>query len=465
MTSRSAEGDLFHLCDRFGGRLSGTENADAAGRWLVGLLSDLGLERVGMEPYTLSDPWIPEHESAECTEPARFRLRVAAVPGSRAISVSDAPLRAVRLGSRDPDPGSAIALLPTSESPHAGAIDERPLRSAVTLAAEAGFRALLIQSPLPRRGRFREVLGSYGPLPLPVAMIVREDFDRLARLSARAPVKLKLRLAIGEEALAGSFNVVGEIRGSELPEEVVLLGAHYDSWDLATGAHDNAVNVALLLEVARGFREAGLTPRRTLRFVLFSGEEQDRQGSAAYVRRHEAELDEHVYALFFDLGGARINGFYFNERREVAAVFEEALLPFPEFRRSLFLNTVYSGTDNLDFLLEGLPTAVASTTLEGFREVYHSEIDLPEAVDGMVLRRNVALASTVAWHLGSRKERPSRRLSPAETLKLVGRFGVQRQIEGSWRWDRLLGQQGEGVRAGTTKPEGGRAELPASSSD
>lgn len=462
MTSRGAEDDLFFLCDRFGGRLSGSESADAAGRWLARRLSEAGLERVGLESFALSNPWIPVRESAECTEPVRFRLRVAAVPGSRAFPASRAPLRAVALESRDTDPGAAVALISTPESSHAGEIDPIPLRESVTRAAQAGFRALLIQSPLARQGLFRKVLGSYGPLPLPVAVVGREEFGRLTRLSARSPVMVKLDLEVTEAEFAGSFNVVGDIRGSDLPEEVLLLGAHYDSWDLATGAQDNAVNVALLLDVARGFRELGLTPRRTLRLVLFAGEEQDRQGSAAYVRRHEAELDEHVFALFFDLGGAPINGFFFNERREVAAVFEDALRPFPEFRRWMPLNPVYSGTDNLDFLLEGVPTSVASTNLEGFASAYHSALDLPETVDPQTLRRNVALVSAVVWHLANRPARPSRRQSPAETLKLVGRFGIRPQIEGSWRWDRLLRQQGEGARVVPTKRAGESSEGRAS---
>ncbi len=435
--SSDAEKDLFDLCDRFEGRVSGSQGCEAAGWWLVRRLRESGLGSVQAESFPLVDPWIPGREDAECTDPVAFSVRVAAVPGSPPTPDPESPLRVVPLAGTDGDPGSAVALFATPLLPSAAKVDVKVLREAVSQAAKAGFRALLIQSALPGRTLYRLRVAPSGGLPLPVAVAAREDFERLVRLSAASPVRVRLRLEPSREKPADGLNVVGEIRGSEVPEEIVLLGAHYDAWSPGAGAQDNAVNVALVVDVARGFRELGLTPRRTVRFVLFSGEEQDRQGSAAYVREHEKELDRHALAVFFDLGGGRIDGFYFNERRELAWLFIEAMEPFPAFRHFKPLNQVYSGTDNLDFLLAGVPNVVAAADLAPYAPVYHSELDLPGTVEPQTLRRNVAFASALAWQLANRAERPAGRQGPAETRALVQRFGVGRQIEGTWREDRL----------------------------
>jgi hypothetical protein len=437
LASSEAEKDLFDLCDRFEDRVSGSRGSEAAGWWLVRRLREAGLDTVQAESFPLAEPWIPGREEAECTDPVAFPVRVAAVPGSPETPSPELPLRVAPLAGPDADPGSAVALFATPRLPSAGQVDVKALREAVSQAARAGYRALLIQSALPGRTLFRVRVAPLGGLPLPVAIAAREDFERLARLNAASPVRIRLRLEPSHEKPADGLNVVGEIRGREVPEEIVLLGAHYDAWDLGAGAQDNAVNVALVLDVARGFRELGLTPRRTVRFVLFSGEEQDRQGSAAYVDAHEAELDRHALALFFDLGGGKINGFYFNGRRELAGLFIEAMRPFPAFRSFRPLNLVYSGTDNLDFLLAGVPNVVAATDLEPYAPVYHSELDLPGAIDPQALRRNVAFASAIAWQLADRAGRPAERLGPDATRALVERLGIGREIEGTWRQDRL----------------------------
>lgn len=435
LASDEAVKDLHALCDGFEGRVSGSPGCDAAGWWLVRRMREAGLDSVQAESFPLGEAWVPGREEAECVAPVAFPVRVAAVPGSPSTPAPEAPMRVVALASGDDDPGSAIALLPTPPLPSAGEVDAAALRDAVAKAAGAGYRALLVQSALPGRTLYRVRVAKAGGLPLPVAFAAREDFDRLVRLGSSGRVEVRLRIAPSRVTHGEGVNVVGEIRGRETPEEVVLLGAHYDAWDLGAGAQDNAVNVALVLDVARGFRQLGLAPRRTLRFVLFSGEEQDRQGSAAYVRAHEAELDRHVLALFFDLGGGRIDGFYFNERRELAGVFLDAMAPFPEFRGFRPLNLVYSGSDNLDFLLAGVPNVVAATDMKKYLPVYHSDLDLPGTVDPGTLRRNVAFASAVAWQLAERAGRPAPRLDPAATRAFVERHGIAREVEGTFRGD------------------------------
>src|SRR5258708_33999426 len=149
----------------------------------------------------------------------------------------------------------------------------------------------------------------------PMLVMEREAAERALRL-LRAGKSLDLRAQIDVES-GGPYdgqNVVGEIRGAEKPEEIVLLGAHLDSWDLGTGALDNGCNAALVIDVARQIRALGLRPRRTLRFVLWNGEEQGMLGSWGYTKTHAAELDRHRISTTLDIGSGRSNCFFTNGR-------------------------------------------------------------------------------------------------------------------------------------------------------
>src|SRR5262249_15520558 len=146
---------------------------------------------------------------------------------------------------------------------------------------------------------------------IPQAVVAREDALRLARLVAANPGKVRLRLSLPNE-IGGPIeqeNVVGEIRGYAKPDEVVILAAHLDSWELGTAALDNRCNAALVIEAARAIKAMGLLPKHTIRFILFSGEEQGMVGSFAYVKSHAAELDKIRGVIIFDSGSGRVSGY------------------------------------------------------------------------------------------------------------------------------------------------------------
>jgi len=152
---------------------------------------------------------------------------------------------------------------------------------------------------------------------------------------------------------------VAEIRGRDKPQEVVLLGAHLDSWDLGTGEEDNGVNAAMVIDVARGVKQLGLAPRRSIRFVLFTGEEQGMWGSAGYVQRHTAEMDHHVAVVIFDTGSGRTTGFYLNGRGELRNTSNEARRAVAGLGTSEQVIDALDGTDNFAFILSGVPNVVA----------------------------------------------------------------------------------------------------------
>src|SRR5262249_53890547 len=148
--------------------------------------------------------------------------------------------------------------------------------------------AILLESTRPRGLLYRHpiTLGAdYAPVP--AAVISREHAERLARLAEKDEVRVRLTITNKTAPRYESKNVIAEIPGREKPDEVVLIGAHLDSWDLGTGAEDNGVNVALVIDLARAFHDLAIVPLRTLRFALFTGEEQGMLGSEAYVARHK----------------------------------------------------------------------------------------------------------------------------------------------------------------------------------
>jgi carboxypeptidase Q len=257
----------------------------------------------------------------------------------------------------------------------------------------------------------------------------REDAQRALRL-LRGGKSLTLTAQI--DLLSGgpfeSFNVIGEIRGRERPDEVVLIGAHLDSWDLGTGALDNGCNVAMVLDVARQIRASGLPPRRTIRFALWNGEEQGMLGSWAYARAHAAELDRHVMAASFDIGSGRIVGFFTNGRKEAVAAVEQALLPVAGLGPFTHVDEPVVGTDNLDFMLEGVLNLVANQEPANYGPNYHAASDTFDKVDQRQLRVNAAVTAAVTWGF-AQAEAGWKRQSRAEVEALVEGTSLKSQLE------------------------------------
>ena len=158
---------------------------------------------------------------------------------------------------------------------------------------------------------------------IPAAAVATEDAAQLHRLLQRGPVRVHFTLGCRTLPEVDSNNVVAEVRGREKPDEVVLLGAHLDSWDLADGANDDGAGVAMMMEAGRLIAQLKPAPRRTVRVVLFMNEENGSAGGLGYAATHAAELSRHVAALEADSGSARPTGIYFVTHNATAA----SLLP------------------------------------------------------------------------------------------------------------------------------------------
>ena len=454
--SSRMEADLRQLSDEIGGRLTGSAGYDRSLQWGVDAFKRAGADTVRLETYPVPVKWEPVSAMASVLSPVEFPLSVISfglapsTPGPVTAPLVDAGMGTKeefdRLGA---SAKGAIAL-----------VRSKPMRSFDDLFAEYlaapgmmqaatahGAAAVLFLSTRPRDLLYRHTI-TWGDLAsIPLAQVAREDGLRLARLveakgNGAVRVTLDIRNKIGGPWQAA--NVVAEIRGSEKPDEIVLLGAHLDAWDLGTGALDNGVNCALVTEVARAIA-AGPKPRRTVRFVLFTSEETGLLGSLGYVRKHRSELDGHVAALIHDIGDGKVLGYFTNGRTELDPAVRAALAPVAAWGADTANPEAILGTDNFDFLLEGVPNFVAIQETERYLADYHASSDTFDKVDLEQARRNAAVAAVAVLGFANAPGRPGPRQSRAQVQQLLVRSGLEKQMKVYALWSEW--ESGERGRA------------------
>ena len=171
------------------------------------------------------------------------------------------------------------------------------------------------------------------------------------------------------------YNTVGEIKGSDKPDEVVILGAHLDSWDLGTGVTDNGTGSMVVLEAARAIAQSGVKPKRTIRFILFSGEEEGLLGSTAYAAQHAAEADKIQAVLVLDNGTGMITGQALQGRKEFEQLWIDLLAPVTSLGAKTVRDANKGGTDHLSFIPYGVPGFNFDQETRGYNHTHHSQVD------------------------------------------------------------------------------------------
>jgi Zn-dependent M28 family amino/carboxypeptidase len=438
------EEDLRLLCDEVGGRPTGSMAYGAALQWGVDAFRRAKVDTVALESYDAPARWEPIGAEAEVISPFRFPLRVvsfANAPSTR--EKIKAPLVDAGSGKRADFEGlgrrarGAIALVRT-----------KPMLSFEDLFAEylagpemveaadaAGVAAILFMSTRPRDLLYRHTTTFDGTLiSIPIGMVAREQGLRLGRLLDKGE-QLVLSLEI-ENRTGGPWqpqNVVAEIRGRELPDEVVLLGAHLDSWDLGTGALDNGVNCALVVEIARAIA-AGTRPKRTARFVLFTGEENGLLGSRGYVAAHRAEMDRYDAVMIHDIGDGKILGYFTDGRPDLHPALSRVLAPVKGWGAAGLNDEAILGTDNFDFLLEGVPNLIANQETARYLPDYHAESDTLDKVDMKQARRNAAIAAVAVSGIANAPARIGKRQSRTEIEQVLAKSGIADQMKTYGLW-------------------------------
>jgi carboxypeptidase Q len=447
MGSSPMEENLRRLTDEIGGRVTGTPEMAKAVAWGVAAFRAAGID-VHTEKYPLPVTWSEGDTRFELLGPVKFAVRLKSEGWSPATPAGGIEAAVVDVGyGTDDDLSKAGAymkgaiLLVHSDigSTWADLFNEylKP-PTIIDHAVKQGAAAILWIGARERLLLYRHTNSLAGEIDkIPQAVLAREDGLRLARTVAAYPGKVRARFDMPNK-IGGPIeqeNVVGEIRGYEKPDEVVLLGAHLDSWELGTGALDNGCNAALVIEAARAIKATGLLPRRTIRFVLFSGEEQGTIGSLEYVKAHRAELDRIRAMITYDSGIGRVTGYSLGGRRDIEAGVREVLKPLESWGANNHTYDASFGTDNFDFMLEGVPTLVANQEEANYLPNYHAASDTLDKVDIRELKLHTVLAALTAWGIADRVEPLGKRLSRAELDVLVKETGLDQQLKSLGYWD------------------------------
>jgi carboxypeptidase Q len=436
--------NLEQLTDRIGGRVPGTPAIEKAIAWGVEAFHAAGADKVHTENFTIPASWSEGATAMNVVAPETFPVRVVSLAWAPALAAHQhAPI--VDLGEGTPENfasagnlSGAILLVHSGEMETWDDLFAEYLRTAgvVDRALRGNALAVAFQSTRPRDLLYRHTNSVDGTIDrIPMVLVAREDAARMARLIGSGQ-KLYADLAIPNR-VGGAIqaaNVIAEFRGEERPEEFVVLGAHLDSWDLGTGALDNGCNAALVIDALRAVKTSGLRPKRSIRFILFSGEEEGLLGSHAYVVAHRAELDKAAGVVIFDEGTGQVTGFSLGGRRDLLPAAGKLVTPFGQFGAAALTTDAMLGTDHFDFMLEGVPTFVANQQEANYLINYHAMSDTFDKVDLAQLKKHVAEAVGLTFGVADFPERIGPRLTRAQieqTLKET-HLDEQMKIFGMW---------------------------------
>ncbi|MGH7498020.1 MAG: M28 family peptidase [Gemmatimonadales bacterium] len=402
------ERDLETLTDQIGGRATGSPANLRAVDWALGRFRDAGVD-ARKEAFRMPALWLERSASATVKgDGVSFSPRVVALPFSTATPSGGLTAALVDAGSGRPEDFTtlgarakgAFVLVETEELKDIDGLFREYNESAAieARAIAVGAAGLIYMSSRPNDllARHNASLGTKNDRPM--MMMERDGAARALRLLRTGKsLTVSAALDIQSGPAYESYNVVGEIKGTRQPEEFVVIGAHLDSWDLGTGALDNGANAMMVLDLARQIHRLGLKPARTIRFVLWNGEEQNLTGSYGYTLSHSAELDRHVMASAYDIGTGRITGFFTGGRSDMIPVLERALAPVAGLGPFAHINAPVVGTDNYDFMMQGVPNLVGNQESANYGPNYHARSDEFGRVDLRQLRLNAAIAAAVTW--------------------------------------------------------------------
>jgi Iap family predicted aminopeptidase len=429
LTRGGALAFLETLTDTIGGRVTGSPENRAASELILATLKEAGFEDAHFEEYPLESRWQRGPATARIVSPIARPILIGSmgwVPGT--AGEITAPLRdAGAPASRDWVPANDLrGALVIVDPQHVGEDALVVMRALIAQRlTAAGAAAMLIPSDKPGRMLYTSAFGFYPKGPLPVISVAREDALLLRRLLAKGPVTIALDVRNTFDT--GTYrerNVIADLPGGALNEEVVLVGAHFDSWDSAQGANDDGAGVAAVLEAARILKSVGVTPRRTIRFAFFSGEEQACLGSRAYVVAHENELDRLKTVLIMDEGPQAPIGFQLHGRADLEANARQTLTSLTSLGAARVSLDASFDQDHAPFLVAGVP-AFTLRVEPGEYDIHHHAItDTLDKVDPRLLAIDTAVMGVAAWSFADAPNPVGRRLSDAEAEAVMKKSGV-----------------------------------------
>ncbi len=396
------EEDLQELCDEIGGRVTGSKANEQSVEWAIKKFEEAGV-KVKKQAFKMPALWLEKSTTATISGATNFTPQIVSKFYSPAKTHTGKLLDGgmgtaedfERLGA---SAKGAFVLVETEICLDIGGLFAEYTAASKTedLARAAGVQGLVFMSSRPNKLLYSFVSKKVYDNEMPQLVMAREDAKRCMRnLQENKALQIEVKIDAETGGEYTSHNVIGEIRGSEKPNEVVIIGSHLDSWALGTGANDNGCNVTMMIDIARQMKKLGIKPKRTIRFALWNGEEQGYFGSWAYTRKQGKKLNKHIMAMSVDIGSGGIFGFFTNGRKELMPALDHVLQPVQIFADYQHVDAAIVGTDNFDFMMEGVPNLVANHLSTNYGRTYHSASDTYDKVDLKSLKINSAIIAAV----------------------------------------------------------------------
>jgi hypothetical protein len=437
--------DLKELTDEIGGRLTGTQANKKSVNWALKKFHAAGVS-AKKESFTMPRAWVEKSISAKVfNSRINFSPRIVAMPFTNKTHYQGLTAKIVNLRkgvesdfeekNADNYLKDKWLLIETETLNDKSGINGlfQEYLNAVTieenaLAAEA--TGIIYMSSRPQNLLYRHLPSSGVDNKLAIVVMERESAQRTKRLlDSGQSLKLTAKINTFGEKPYEANNIVAEIEGDTYPDEIVLIGAHIDSFDLGTGALDNGANVSLVIDIARQIKKLDITPKRTIRFVLFNGEEQGMYGSWGYTQKHINELDNHVLASTIDIGTGAITGFFINGREEIKNTIDDVLLPVTTLGPFNQIIDPVVGTDNYDFMVQGVANLVANQADANYASNYHAQSDTFEKVDQKQLKLNSAIMAATILGIANLDEISWERQTSEQVVKMVKQFNLEESMK------------------------------------
>jgi hypothetical protein len=442
--------NLTYLSDVIGPRLTGSAALKKANDWTAEKMKKYGLKKVHLEAWTMPEGWERGIAVGRVIEPNNGRTLTLAsmgwTPGTKGKIQGDVVfIKAEKVADLDAYKGKlkgAIILRgppakltpwneiekpgeslfgPTFRPGDKGKISREEQRAIFQAQAEL-LRKEGIAAILTDAGKHFNLLmttGSWGggfggggkdrpsaASKVPTLSVAHEHYAMLYRLATRpGKEKTRIELEVTNKFIPGPIavsNTIGEIPGSEKPDEYVIVGAHLDSWDLGQGSLDNGTGSSVVLETARILAKCGVAPKRTIRFILFTGEEQGLHGSRAYVKQHKDEMAKTMAAIVHDTGTGKVIGLgWMGKRDSLKEILEGELGALKDLGVQDLNARGFGGSDHMSFSSAGVPACIFRQEIAGYRFAHHSQADTLELAREADLIQGAQVMAVTAMRLAN----------------------------------------------------------------
>lgn len=409
---------LAYLADRIGHRLSGSKALERAIDWAVEGMKADGHENVHTEKVMVPH-WVRGSESGEILAPVRRPLTVLGLgmtvgTGKKGVTGEVVVIDDFKQmeGMRERIKGRIVlfnkAMPPFHPKRGPGYGVAVPYRSlGPSRAADMGAIATLVRSVTshslnsPHTGAMRHT----SDRKIPAAAVTVEDAAYIARLAAAGDT-VRVRLTLGAKLLpdAESANVIGELKGREKPDEIVLIGAHLDSWDVGQGAHDDGSGCVTMMQALTVLRDLGLRPRRTIRVVLFTNEENGLGGARAYAEQHKADIGKHVVGIESDTGSFKTLGFVIKSNDTALKQLQDIITLLAPIGATRIVPG-YSGADLMFLEKGGMPGMGLLMDMSTYFDYHHTDADTLDKVNPEHLAENTAAMAVIAYVIADMPDR------------------------------------------------------------